>query len=108
MSSRRRDVHAHFRRYRIDAENAPVAACASCSAPPTPAQGGRSHPDEGKAYLEFQVSDCVQCNLCADACLKKCIEIVPVVSMEELFDFEPRLVEISAAKKGNKLFNRNK
>ena len=66
------------------------------------------HPDEGKAYLEFQVSDCVQCNLCADACLKKCIEIVPVVSMEELFDFEPRLVEISAAKKGNKLFNRNK
>ena len=66
------------------------------------------HPDEGKAYLEFQVSDCGQCNLCADACLKKCIEIVPVVSMEELFDFEPRLVEISAAKKGNKLFNRNK
>lgn len=66
------------------------------------------HPDEGKAYLEFQVSDCVQCNLCADACLKKCIEIVPVVSMEELFDFEPRLVEISAAKKGNKLFNRSK
>ena len=40
--------------------------------------------------------------------MKKCIEIVPVVSMEELFDFEPRLVEISAAKKGNKLFNRNK
>ena len=82
---------------------------ASCSAHLTPcARRSIRHPDEGKAYLEFQVSDCVQCNLCADACLKKCIEIVPVVSMGELFDFEPRLVEISAAKKGNKLFNRNK
>ena len=55
------------------------------------------------------MADCTQCNLCADACLKKCIEIIPVVPMAELFDFEPRLVEISSSKSGNnKLFNRKK
>ena len=66
------------------------------------------HPDEGRAYVEFSMADCTQCNLCADACLKKCIEIIPVVNTAELFDFEPRLVEISASKTGNKLFNRKK
>lgn len=66
------------------------------------------HPDETRAYVEFSMADCTQCNLCADACLKKCIEIIPVVGTEELFDFEPRLVEISASKSGNKLFNRKK
>ncbi|MEF9876309.1 MAG: 4Fe-4S binding protein, partial [Gordonibacter sp.] len=31
-------------------------------------------PDGGEgSYLEFSVADCVQCNLCADACLKKCL-----------------------------------
>jgi len=66
------------------------------------------HPDKARAYMEFSMAECTQCNLCADACLKKCIEVVPVVSLAELFDFEPRLVEISASKSGNKLFNRNK
>lgn len=66
------------------------------------------HPDKTRAYVEFSMADCTQCNLCADACLKKCIEVVPVVSLTELFDFEPRLIEISASKSGNKLFNRNK
>ncbi len=66
------------------------------------------HPRKARAYMEFSMAECTQCNLCADACLKKCIEVVPVVSLAELFDFEPRLVEISASKSGNKLFNRNK
>lgn len=66
------------------------------------------HPDEDRAYMEFSAADCVQCNLCADACLKHCIEVIPVVNTAELFDFEPRLVEIGVAKKGNKLFNRNR
>ncbi|WP_302963576.1 4Fe-4S binding protein [uncultured Adlercreutzia sp.] len=66
------------------------------------------HPDKDRAYMEFSMAECTQCNLCADACLKKCIEVVPVVSLAELFDFEPRLVEISASKSGNKLFNRKK
>ena len=67
------------------------------------------HPDKTRGYVEFSMADCTQCNLCADACLKKCIEIIPVVPMAELFDFGPRLVEISASKSGNnKLFNRKK
>lgn len=66
------------------------------------------HPDKTRAYMEFSMAECTQCNLCADACLKKCIEVVPVVPLTELFDFEPRLVEISASKSGNKLFNRKK
>ncbi|MEY8459677.1 4Fe-4S binding protein [Eggerthellaceae bacterium 24-137] len=67
-----------------------------------------AHPDKERAYMEFSMAECTQCNLCADACLKKCIEVVPVVPLSELFDFEPRLVEISASKSGNKLFNRKK
>lgn len=67
------------------------------------------HPDKTRGYVEFSMAECTQCNLCADACLKKCIEVVPVVPLAELFDFEPRLVEISASKSGNnKLFNRKK
>ena len=66
------------------------------------------NPNPDRGYMEFSVADCVQCNLCADACLKHCLEVEPVVSVPELFDFEPRLIEIGVAKKGNKLFNRNK
>lgn len=50
-------------------------------------------PEDGKgSYLEFSAADCVQCNLCADACLKKCLKVDSVVSTSELFDFEPRLI----------------
>ena len=44
--------------------------------------------------LEFSTADCVQCNLCADACLKHCMTVSSVVSTEELFDFEPRLIHL--------------
>lgn len=44
------------------------------------------------SYLEFSAADCVQCNLCADACLKKCLEVSPFVSTDDLFSFEPRLI----------------
>ena len=46
------------------------------------------------SYLEFQALDCVQCNLCADTCLQKCIEVSPTVATLELFDFEPRLIHL--------------
>ena len=49
----------------------------------------------GPHYLEFSVADCVQCNLCADVCLKKCLTVSSVVNSEELFDFEPRPIEIN-------------
>ena len=47
--------------------------------------------------LEFSLADCVQCNLCSDACLKKCITVRSDVSTEELFDFEPRYILLPKA-----------
>lgn len=44
------------------------------------------------SYLEFSAADCVQCNLCADACLKKCLDVSPFVPTDDLFSFEPRLI----------------
>jgi len=34
----------------------------------------------------------VQCGLCVDACMKKCITVSPQVRTAELFDFEPRFI----------------
>lgn len=52
-------------------------------------------PEEGEgSFLEFSAADCVQCGLCADACLKDCLEVDSVVSTDELFDFEPRLIHL--------------
>ncbi|MEA5018995.1 MAG: 4Fe-4S binding protein [Gordonibacter sp.] len=50
--------------------------------------------DSEGSYLEFSAADCVQCELCADACLKKCLVVDSVVSTEELFDFEPRFIHL--------------
>ncbi|MCD8315873.1 MAG: 4Fe-4S binding protein [Eggerthellaceae bacterium] len=55
-------------------------------------------------YGEFSAADCTQCNLCADVCLPKAITISTVVPMEEIFDFEPRLVEFARASKKPNLF----
>lgn len=43
-------------------------------------------------YLEFSAADCVQCNLCADACMKKCLTVKTQVSITQIFDFEPQLL----------------
>lgn len=55
--------------------------------------------DEGREYLEFQAADCTQCRLCLDACLRSCMEVTSKVPADELFDFEPRLIEIPRPKK---------
>lgn len=47
-----------------------------------------------RRYLEFQVADCTQCQLCRDVCLRRCLTVSPRVAVAELFDFEPRLIEI--------------
>ena len=54
-------------------------------------------------YLEFSTADCVQCNSCADICLKKCLTVDPVVRTEELMSFEPRLIWIPSMQKNNML-----
>lgn len=51
--------------------------------------------EDGKTrFIEFSTADCVQCRMCEDICLKSCITVERVVSVEELFDFEPRLIEL--------------
>lgn len=47
---------------------------------------------DGGSFLEFQAADCTQCNLCVDACMKKCIVIGDEVETDELFDFDPRFI----------------
>lgn len=58
-------------------------------------------PPEGQSgsYIEFQASECIQCKLCEDACMHKCLTVNSVVSTEELFDFEPRLILLPPANK---------
>ena len=47
---------------------------------------------DGGSFLEFSCAECVQCGLCVDACMKKCITVSPQVRTAELFDFEPRFI----------------
>ncbi|WP_270297785.1 4Fe-4S binding protein [Eggerthella sinensis] len=75
-------------------------ACSSCNmctvfCPTGALRKSELVPEEGEgSFLEFSVADCVQCNLCADACLKNCLTVNSVVSTDELFDFEPRLIHL--------------
>ncbi len=57
--------------------------------------------------VEFMTSDCVQCNLCADACLQKCITVSPTVATDELFSFEPQQLYIRKPQKKPSLFDRH-
>lgn len=84
-----------FGSVRIDAER--CSACGMCTVfcPTGALRKSEVVPDDGTgSYLEFSAADCVQCNLCADACLKSCLEVDSTVSTEELFDFEPRLIRL--------------
>ena len=77
-----------------------VEACSSCGmcavfCPTGALAKSDLKPADGEgSFLEFSAADCVQCNLCADACLKQCLEVSSVVSTDELFDFEPRLIHL--------------
>ncbi len=84
-----------FGNVRIDTDA--CSACGMCTVfcPTGALKKSELVPTAGEgSYLEFSVADCVQCELCADACLKKCLVVDSVVSTEELFDFEPRLIHL--------------
>lgn len=87
----------HFGNVEIDAEK--CSGCGMCVLfCPTEALKYAKYDepaDADRMYLEFQAADCTQCMLCKDACLRYCIEVDRRVSLAELFDFEPRLIEIS-------------
>lgn len=50
------------------------------------------------SYYEFSAADCVQCNLCVDACMKKCLEVQSAVPIMQIFDFEPQFLFVPKAK----------
>lgn len=54
-------------------------------------------------YCDFQAADCIQCMLCKDVCLRECLEVDSKVSLEEILDFEPRLLEMAKPKKTTSL-----
>lgn len=66
------------------------------------------HPESGRCWGEFFAADCVQCGLCVDACLKKCITLSTEVRVADLLDFEPRLIEMSIPPKRGSMFGRKK
>ncbi len=79
----------------IDTEE--CSACSMCTVfcPTGALVKSDEKPEDGVgSFLEFSAADCVQCNLCADACLKKCLNVSRTVSTEELFNFEPRLIHL--------------
>ena len=67
----------------------PTGALSKSAIKPSPNADGT--PDGG-SFLEFSCAECVQCGLCMDACMKKCITVSPQVHTAELFDFEPRFI----------------
>lgn len=93
-------------RVEIDAEacNGCVMCTVFC---PTGALRKSEETCEDGVYLEFSTADCVQCDSCADICLKKCLVVEPVVKTDELMSFEPRLIKIPEMKRGG-IFNRSK
>lgn len=64
--------------------------------------------DTGFRAVEFSAADCTQCRLCADACLQGCIAVSSAVETAELFDFEPRPLEIRRPGKRPRLFDRRR
>ena len=96
---------------RIDVDAEKCNGCGMCSMfCPTGAirKSEEEHPEEGRRWLEFSAADCVQCGLCVDACLKKCITLSNEVPVEELFAFEPRLVESGTPPKKGSFLGRRK
>ena len=67
----------------------PTGALSKSAIKPSPNADGT--PDGG-SFLEFSCAECVQCGLCMDSCMKKCITVSPQVHTAELFDFEPRFI----------------
>ena len=98
-----------FGRIEIDAEK--CNGCGMCTMfCPTAAirKSEEEHSEEGRQWMEFSAADCVQCGLCADACLKKCITLSKEVPVEELFSFEPRLIEASIPPKKGSILGRKR
>ncbi len=81
----------------VEIDEQACSACGMCTVfcPTGALKKSEIAPEDGEgSFLEFSAADCVQCNLCADACLKKCLTVSSVVPTDQLFDFEPRLIRL--------------
>lgn len=81
----------------VSIDESKCRACGMCTVfcPTGALKKSEEKPASGEgSYLEFQLMECVQCNLCADTCLQKCITVSDVIATSELFDFEPRLIHL--------------
>ena len=81
----------------VSVDEEKCSACGMCAVfcPTGALKKSEEKPDDGVgSYLEFQAFDCVNCHVCADVCMKKCLTTSTEVSTEELFDFEPRLIHL--------------
>ncbi|MCH4185122.1 MAG: 4Fe-4S binding protein [Eggerthellaceae bacterium] len=80
-------------RVEIDANT--CNACGMCAVfCPTGALKKVKSPTSKGLMLEFTCSDCVQCDLCSDACFKRCLTVSKEIQTSELMDFEPRIIAI--------------
>ena len=64
----------------------PTGALSKSPIKPSPNADGT--PDGG-SFLEFSCAECVQCGLCVDACMKKCITVSPQVRTAEQIQAAP-------------------
>ena len=48
-------------------------------------------------YIEFSAAECINCGLCKDVCWKEALELEQGVSIEQLYDFEPRRFDLPRA-----------
>lgn len=81
----------------VEIDRDKCSACAMCTVfcPTHALAKSIDEPSEkGGLMLDFSAMQCVQCNLCADICLKKCLTVEPVVPTAQLFDFEPRQFDL--------------
>lgn len=60
------------------------------------------------SYLEFSMAECVQCRTCQDICLGACLTVDAEISLFELFDFEPRIIQIPPPRAKNSIFGHSK
>ena len=50
--------------------------------------------DDSLRYIEFNSSDCTQCRICVDVCIRHCLEIGSKVNISEICDPAPRVIAI--------------
>lgn len=86
---------------RVDIQSHLCNSCTMCTVfCPTGALACDSFLNDSRTptTLGFLACDCVNCGLCADVCLKHALSIESIISAGELFEFEPRVIDLGMLK----------